>query len=455
MGAELPHRPEEAARRRSSAAAPGSSTLFDHRLAGLTYPTELGGRGGAAVAWSRSTARRRRTTTSARASSRSTIAMLGPTLMKHGTDEQKRALRAAPALRRGRVLPAVQRAGRRLRPRRPRPAGRCATATSSSSPARRCGTRPRSGATGACCSCAPTPTCPSTTASRSCSSTWTAPASRCARSCRPPARRTSTRCSSSEVRVPVANVLGEIDAGWGAGPDRACRTSRRSSAAATGGSTHDKLRAARRAVRRGRRPGDPPGARRHLHARAAARRHGRAHHGRGAPARGAADRPVDPQAVRRRRTGSTPATWRWRSPGRPALAGDDEVVAAGSSTELIGRYGISIGGGTNEVQRNNLAERALGLPKEIAQRPPDPVEGRAPQLSGVRRVSRRRGGRPTRRGSRRCAGRARAPSTAAPTACRGSRPGWPPSSCPTTRRAPRRGRRRHGTARRPAGHPAC
>ncbi len=35
-----------------------------------------------------------------------------------------------------------------------------------------------------------------------------------------------------------------------------------------------------------------------------------------------------------------------------------------SQGELINRFGISIGGGTSEVQRNNLAERALGLPRE-------------------------------------------------------------------------------------------
>jgi alkylation response protein AidB-like acyl-CoA dehydrogenase len=49
--------------------------------------------------------------------------------------------------------------------------------------------------------------------------------------------------------------------------------------------------------------------------------------------------------------------------GAAALQTDDEI-GRWVSSELLSRYGISIGGGTNEVQRNNLAERALGLPKE-------------------------------------------------------------------------------------------
>ena len=49
--------------------------------------------------------------------------------------------------------------------------------------------------------------------------------------------------------------------------------------------------------------------------------------------------------------------------GAAAQAGDAEETRW-VQFELINRFGISIGGGTNEVQRNNLAERALGLPKE-------------------------------------------------------------------------------------------
>ncbi|MEO8693879.1 MAG: acyl-CoA dehydrogenase family protein [Acidimicrobiales bacterium] len=49
--------------------------------------------------------------------------------------------------------------------------------------------------------------------------------------------------------------------------------------------------------------------------------------------------------------------------GAAGLVTTDER-SAWIQAELVGRYGISIGGGTNEVQRNNLAERALGLPRE-------------------------------------------------------------------------------------------
>ena len=49
--------------------------------------------------------------------------------------------------------------------------------------------------------------------------------------------------------------------------------------------------------------------------------------------------------------------------GPAALVGDDPI-GNWVRAEVINRFSISIGGGTTEVQKNNLAERSLGLPRE-------------------------------------------------------------------------------------------
>jgi alkylation response protein AidB-like acyl-CoA dehydrogenase len=49
---------------------------------------------------------------------------------------------------------------------------------------------------------------------------------------------------------------------------------------------------------------------------------------------------------------------------RACIAQEGDEIAQWCQAELLNRFAVSIGGGTNEVQRNNLAERALGLPRE-------------------------------------------------------------------------------------------
>ena len=49
--------------------------------------------------------------------------------------------------------------------------------------------------------------------------------------------------------------------------------------------------------------------------------------------------------------------------GAAGVAGPDPV-GQWVQAELINRFTISIGGGTTEVQKNNLAERSLDLPRE-------------------------------------------------------------------------------------------
>ena len=75
--------------------------------------------------------------------------------------------------------------------------------------------------------------------------------------------------------------------------------------------------------------------------------------------------PIDPGIMKlftaesKRRSGDLAATL-----AGPAVTAGTSEPARWARHELMGRYSISIGGGTNEVMRNNIAERALGLPRE-------------------------------------------------------------------------------------------
>jgi alkylation response protein AidB-like acyl-CoA dehydrogenase len=162
------------------------------------------------------------------------------------------------------------------------------------------------------------------------------------------------------VRVPVAKVLGEIDGGWAVA--RIVMANESAMIGGSGSSTFaNLLLLAQRFARN-----DDPVVRQRLadyytreralglladRIMGAVRRRERP--------------PVDPSilklfiAVNRAVAGDLAAA----IAGPAGLLQDDEV-SRWVGAEVMGRYGISIGGGTNEVQRNNLAERALGLPKE-------------------------------------------------------------------------------------------
>jgi alkylation response protein AidB-like acyl-CoA dehydrogenase len=162
------------------------------------------------------------------------------------------------------------------------------------------------------------------------------------------------------VRVPVANVLGEIDNGW-----PAARTVMANESAMIGGGTGSTFTNLLLLAQEYGRTDDPVARQRLLECfvrertlnlladriMGAIRRRERP--------------PVDPSilklsiALNKAVSGQVAG----ELAGTHALQTDDEI-GRWVGSELMSRYGISIGGGTNEVQRNNLAERALGLPKE-------------------------------------------------------------------------------------------
>ena len=118
---------------------------------------------------------------------------------------------AAPATardQRGDLVPAVQRARRRLRRRRPLDPGgarRRRVGRQRAEGVDDAGARSRSGG---CCWPAPTPTSRSTAGSPTSSSTCTRPASPCGRWCRSPATPSSTRCSSTTPASPTRCASG-------------------------------------------------------------------------------------------------------------------------------------------------------------------------------------------------------------------------------------------------------
>lgn len=163
-----------------------------------------------------------------------------------------------------------------------------------------------------------------------------------------------------DVRVPVANVLGEVDGGWAV-----ARTVLSNESAMIGGGGNVAFPKLVRLAQMCDRTDDPMVRQglTDLYTReqllslmgerilTAVRRREKP--------------PVDPSILKlyvtdnRARAGNLAAA----IAGSRAMLTDDEVerwIAA----EVVGRYAVSIGGGTTEVQKNNLAERSLGLPRD-------------------------------------------------------------------------------------------
>jgi acyl-CoA dehydrogenase len=334
--------------------------LFDNRFAGLTYPTEYGGRGG--TAWHERIFREELAEVEAPTSFISaTIAMLGPTLMRHGTDEQKAEY--VPRLLSG---------------------------------------------DDAWCQLFSEPGSGSDLASLACRAerdgeqflingqkVWNSAAQFCDRGMllvrtdpdvpkhrgitfllvdmdspgievRPLVQATGSAHFNevflSNVEVPVSRVLGDIDGGWAPARTVLSNESAFIGGGNAGGSINDRLRMIAQAFDKA----SDPTVRQHL-----------AHHYTRerllaimgeqilAAVRQRKPPPIDPSILKlfvaENRVLSGNLAMAMAGPAS-LVTSDDR--SAWMQAELVGRYGVSIGGGTNEVQRNNLAERALGLPRE-------------------------------------------------------------------------------------------
>ena len=168
--------------------------------------------------------RRRRRAARHRAGVRAPPASSGPrygitgwvilTLIQHATDDQVARWVPPGARPGGHLVPAVQRARRRLRRRRHQDQGAPGSTAAGWSTARRCGpAAPTSPAT-ASPPCAPTPTCRSTTASPRWSSTCTPTGVEVRPLKMPTGDSEFNEVFFNDVFVPDDDVVGPVDGGW-------------------------------------------------------------------------------------------------------------------------------------------------------------------------------------------------------------------------------------------------
>ena len=155
-----------------------------------------------------------------------------PTILTHGTDEQKQRFLRPMFTGEERWCQLFSEPGAGLATSPAWPPGPCATATSGSSTARRCGTRSPTSPTGGCSSPAPTPMQPKHKGMTYFAVDMHSPRRR-GPAAAPDhrARPSSTRCTSPTCAIPDANRIGDVGEGWRVSPhdahERAQRHRRR------------------------------------------------------------------------------------------------------------------------------------------------------------------------------------------------------------------------------------
>ncbi len=164
----------------------------------------------------------------------------------------------------------------------------------------------------------------------------------------------------SDVRVPVANVVGEINGGWG--PARTVLANESAFIGRTKAPTSDNLYAL---ARRYDRIGDASVRQELMRFAIRERVAGWMAEQIQQAIRGGEVPPMDPGLIKLMAAVNKVCSGNlaMKITGAHGLIGD-RPETYWSQIELLGRFVISIGGGTNEVLRNNLGERALGLPRE-------------------------------------------------------------------------------------------